>query len=561
MAEAQLGSAVLLSYRKPQAQQLGSNVLLNYNAGAEDPYFVPMFGGFRGVWGARALVAKSSEVALPPSKHVGEHSKLPWDTAENTPAAFDVDWDHPTLTQTTTDVPWRPTPALEVSCNLLPWGRGLHLSGQADPAWLKVKPLYFEDPFLIPWGDAARCLRTVQQPWEDTPRINLARPFLVPWGLARVNDVNGLYPWDKKAPSHDRPWAIVYPSGPVTDDRGTILVPVRRAYIMMNNVTARTVADNVELPFLSFNLSIDSSSWAWGFNATLPAKYLPYLQATALLSPIEILTEVNGEQFLLVIESVTRAREFGKNLLSISGRGQSAYLASPYSPTQHYSSELDKTCRQLFEDALTFNSVPLGWNVVWNIPDWLVPAGTWDFTGTYIEAISDIANAVGAYILPDPKLKTLSVNSRYPSAPSAWKTDPAYMQLPSAIVQTEGIEWYEKPAYNGMYVSGVSNGIVGFVRKDGTIGDYLAPQSSHALITHPDAVREVATSVLAATGRMATVTLSLPVADETGIIMPGNIIKYVDGGVPLFGISRAVSVTTNGVSMRQSIELEVHPDA
>jgi hypothetical protein len=46
--------------------------------------------------------------------------------------------------------------------------------------------------------------------------------------------------------------------------------------------------------------------------------------------------------------------------------------------------------------------------------------------------------------------------------------------------------------------------------------------------------------VLADVGRQAMVSLRLPVLPETGIIVPGKFVRYVDGGTTRLGLTRSV---------------------
>lgn len=58
-----------------------------------------------------------------------------------------------------------------------------------------------------------------------------------------------------------------------------------------------------------------------------------------------------------------------------------------------------RTARQLMDDVLTLNGIPLGWNIDWGLTDWNVPAGVFVKQGTWIEALVAIASAVGGYLI------------------------------------------------------------------------------------------------------------------------------------------------------------------
>lgn len=51
---------------------------------------------------------------------------------------------------------------------------------------------------------------------------------------------------------------------------GSVLVPNRRVYFVINEVTLTRWPDGTLVPVLGLSLSLDADSWAWGFDATLP---------------------------------------------------------------------------------------------------------------------------------------------------------------------------------------------------------------------------------------------------------------------------------------------------
>ena len=114
------------------------------------------------------------------------------------------------------------------------------------------------------------------------------------------------------------------------------------------------------------------------------------------------------------------------------------------------------TAQQLMADALTINGVPIGWDIDWQITDWLIPAGVWNHTGTALEACLAIAEAGGAYIQAHRADQVLSVLPRYPAAPWNWGSLTPDIELPEHACETEGIEWLDKPDYNAVFVRAAS---------------------------------------------------------------------------------------------------------
>lgn len=76
---------------------------------------------------------------------------------------------------------------------------------------------------------------------------------------------------------------------PPPPPQGQIIVPVRRVYFVINNVTLHRVSDGAPVPVFSLSLSLDASSWAWGFDAVLPAKAEALVAPGSTSGPIELL--------------------------------------------------------------------------------------------------------------------------------------------------------------------------------------------------------------------------------------------------------------------------------
>lgn len=344
----------------------------------------------------------------------------------------------------------------------------------------------------------------------------------------------------------------------------TVVVPIKRVYMVINNVNLLKVdgASLVAIPTYALSMSLDVDSWTWGFSAQVPGELLAQLLPVDG-APVELEASINGAAFRVLAEKLTRTRTFGKNAIQITGRGKSAALAAPYAPIQTFRNTIDRTANQLMEDALTFNGVPIGWTVDWQIEDWLVPAGAWHKQGVYIDALAAIADAAGAYLQPHPTAQVMRVLPRYPFAPWDWATEitPDF-ELPSAVTTTEGIEWLDKPDYNRVFVSGVSAGVLGQVTRGGTAGDLLAPMVTDALITDTIAARQKGRTILSDTGRQALVNLRLPVLAETGVIVPGKFVRYVDGADVKLGVVRSTQVDKRGdADLWQSIAVETHEEA
>ena len=335
---------------------------------------------------------------------------------------------------------------------------------------------------------------------------------------------------------------------------GTIIVPVRRVYIVINNTYLTRVSDGAPIPVHSIGLSLDAGSWTWGFDATLPAVAQALVEPTAN-GPVELAAFVNGTEFRVLAEEISSERVFLSKQIRVSGRGANARLDSPFAPQQIFTNTAMRTTEQLMGDVLTLNGVPFGYSVDYHLTPWVVPAGGFVHLGTYISALTAIANAGGGYLRPHPSLQKFDVLHRYPTAP--WEPVTPGIILPAAVTTRESITWVEKPDYNRVFVSGQDTGVLGDVRRQGTAFDKAAPMVVDALITDAAAAQQKGLEVLGNTGRQYEVGLRLPVLAQTGVIQPGVYVQYVDGAITRTGIVRSTQVEVGGIDVYQTIGVEV----
>lgn len=336
----------------------------------------------------------------------------------------------------------------------------------------------------------------------------------------------------------------------------SIVVPVRRVYFVINDVTLYRVSDGAPVPVYSLSLSLDAASWAWGLEASLPARAEGLVAPGNPAGPVELLARVNGTDFRVFAEGISRERAFGDASIRVSGRGRNAVLAAPYAPVLPFTNTESRTAHQLMDDVLTVNGIPLGWTVDWGLTDWNVPAGAFAHQGTWIEALTTIASAAGGYLVPHPSNQSFRVRHRYPVAPWEWGTVTPDFVLPVDAVSRESLRWVDKPAYNRVFVSGQDAGVLGQVTRAGTAGNVLAPMVVDRLITEVAAARQRGLDVLADTGHQIEVSLRLPVLAETGIIQPGAFVEYQDGTVTRLGIVRATHIEAGMPEVWQTLGVQ-----
>lgn len=332
-----------------------------------------------------------------------------------------------------------------------------------------------------------------------------------------------------------------------------IRVAPKEVYVISDTSSLVRIDTGDSIPVIGMSISLDRDSWTLGFSASLHASALDLIQPNAGGDPVELLATVNGVEFRVVVESMGRDRVFREVGVRVQGRGRACQLDAPAWPQSTFSNAGAVTSQQLLDAAL-----PAGWTAAWGLEPWLVPAGIWLHQGTPISAALAIAAAGGGYLQTHRTDAVLQVVPQYPLAPWDWATATPDIELPASVMERETIEWVTRPDYNGVYVSGVRDGVLRLVKRAGSAGDLLAPMVTDALITREAAARQRGLPVLCDTGRQAQVGLQLPVLAETGVILPGKLVRYVDGGTTRVGLTRGVRVDVAFGQITQTIKVETH---
>ncbi len=439
------------------------------------------------------------------------------------------------------------------------WQEAERLRAAVQPHWQDATPV--RTMLLSGYGDGRAVWMPVRSHWQEAVRPGPGRSKVVPpiKTPCYVPKLPVELVFFERADS-SLPARLVFRCdghGGQPEPGETIVIPIQRTYIVLNSIALRRVSDDAVIAAAAFSMSLDVSSWTWSWQATIQGEDLGLI-ASDDGTPVQVRAIVNSVPYTLLAERWTRERSFGSDRISVTGRGLSALLDAPFAPTLNHTVPGTMTAHQLMQQVLTINGVSLDWVVSWGLTDWQIPAGVWSLQGSYMAALTDIATAAGGYVQPHNTDRVLRILPRYPKQPWLWDTLTPDIQLPSQAVEVEGTEWVQNPAYNLIYVGDESTGFLGEVLRAGTPGDFDAPMVTHPLITDMEAARQRGIAELSAAGKSETVTLSLQVLPQTGLIMPGKTVRYVDRQRARLGIARSVTVSWDGkAKLRQRIALEV----
>lgn len=553
---AQPGGSITLAYGPQGAQQDGAALVLAYGGGAARRRVV---AGLHAPWAQGHAVANALRAPHQATEAVDVASRARWGQGHAVHAERRAPWVVLRKVDEQRRAPWGRYAARPAHQVHAPWVIAHRVDEQSRAPWGS----YAARPALqprMPWGVPLLLDLQRHAPWgQYTARP--ARALQAPWVRVRRADLERWFPWTKFSRQLNPGWGVVVPGGnPPTDDNGTVLVPVRKVYVVKNEITLMRVDGGLAITAYAFAMSLDADSWTWQWSATVPASALELVQPGPDGDPIDILATVNGVPFRLAAESANEVDAFANQRVAVRGRGRAAALDGLYAPVLNHGNTSPRTAQQLMGDVLTLNGVPIGWDVDWGITDWLVPGNVWTHQGAYMSALLDIAESAGAYLQPHDTEQTLLVRARYPLMPRDWTLDMADIELPAHVAAEVGRDWMRKPAYDRVHVSGTTAGVLAEVNRTGGAGNLVAPMVTHPLITHVDAARQRGLAILADTGRQAHITLRMQVLEESGVIKPGDMVRFLDRGTTRLGLVRSTSLEWSRPSLRQTITLETHPD-
>lgn len=555
---AQLATNTILAYGPQGAQQLATAALLSYTPPSSARRVVASFAA---PWDGSAAQATELHSPMHSSDVLDTQARAPWGQGVPRLQQQSARWAPPDALDRERSAPWQQFARRLQSQSVHPWVMGRTFDAEARAPWGQFAAHQVVSAVAV-WTKGRAQDQQSASPWGQF----VGRPALVVrprWATARRTDAQRWIPWVRFGRLLDPGWGVVTPpGGPIPGEDGTLVVPIRTVYIMTNEATLTRVDDGTALPVLSLSISTDAESWAWRVDASLPASSMDAIMPGMDGAPVLLQAAINGYPVRWLAESVSRERTFGKARIRVSGRSPSALLSDPFAVAYSYASASAITAQQAAINAVTEAGLPLGWDIGWHITDWLLPAGLWQHQGTPMSAVLRIAEAAGAYVQTDAELQTLHVRHRYPTAPWGWGALTPAVSLPTNVALREGVEWLDKPAYNEVYVSGQSVGVLGHVVKTGTTGGLAAATVVDDLITHADAARQRGLAILGDTGRQQRLSLSLPINDDLGLLEVGQLIDVTEGTGPSTvtrrGLVRGVSASYSPPVARQNVEVEVH---
>lgn len=335
-----------------------------------------------------------------------------------------------------------------------------------------------------------------------------------------------------------------------------------------NSVSLVRSDDGREIKMLGFSVGIDSNSYTWSFNATVPLSELSKVN-TAYEQQIGVEFTCNGNLWRFILDSCDDSVSFGESSLTIKGKSRAMLLASPYSSQRGFKYDTPMSARQIAEDELNRFGVPSGFTLDWQLAGvngWNVPANTYSYSNkTPINSLQWIAEAAGGFINAHMSEDIIHVLAHYPTPSWEWAAQTPSIELPISLITSRSRGRVNKPAYNGVTIYGENDGGIGaLIKRTGTSGGYQPPMVTSDLITDQDAAISRGKMILSETGDIGNIGISMPLVADIGVLKPSTLIG-VNDGESWVGMVRGTTITgrlssNRALEIDQSIDVERHFD-
>ena len=338
------------------------------------------------------------------------------------------------------------------------------------------------------------------------------------------------------------------------DDCIPSLVPVDWWYIV-NDLKVTRLDNGQEIQVNNGDYRCDRSSWCWSYNLTIPFYEKSKLELIDG-QPVILKIMVNGNEHRMLLENISRSRQFAKDVYKLSGRSPTALLDAPYSPTRSFTQENERTSVQLVQAELdrVNSDIVLNWELI-DALGWVLPSNSLSYSNlTPIAAIKLIADAAGGFVYSEPDSNTLTIKPKYKK--TFWDSiavDEYDRVIPESVVTDLSTDYTMYPDYNGVFLTNDRNGNTGQVKRVGTAGDVLQESINSPLLTSTSAMHSKGREVLAKAGMVETHSLLMPITQEIGQCLPSELVAF---NGDWWGITDGVSGSFSYEKVTQTASIE-----
>jgi hypothetical protein len=331
--------------------------------------------------------------------------------------------------------------------------------------------------------------------------------------------------------------------------------------IMLHTIRVTRYPDGTNVPAISCSLRFDEDSWGWSASVTLKtaAAYALVQPDSDTGEPKTLQVTIDGFSVNFLVENLSDQRRHGETVYTVSGRSPLVLFAQPWAPLRTRFVTDQVVAAQLIDLEL-FNT---GWSASYHSSlsqlfstDWLVPGSTWGYQNiSPLDAIRQIAAAVGARAYADRVQSVIHIAPKYPVSPWDWATATPDKSVPTSLARIIGTDNQVKPDYNQIYVAGQQNGVLVNAVRTGSAGNLRLPMVIDKLITFVGAGQERARNELCDVGRQAQMSLELPINATTGVLEPGMLMALENWQGLVTGISIDAKFSDTEIVASQQVDV------
>lgn len=326
-------------------------------------------------------------------------------------------------------------------------------------------------------------------------------------------------------------------------------------WYIVNDLKVTRLDNGQEIQVNNGDYRCDRSSWCWSYNLTIPFYEKSKLDPVGG-QPVILKIMVNGNEHRMLLENISRSKQFAKDVYKLSGRSPTALLDAPYSPTRSFTQENERTSVQLVQAELdrANSNIVLNWELI-DALGWILPTNSLSYSNlTPIAAIKLIADAAGGFVYSEPDSNTLTIKPKYKK--TWW--DPIAINeydrvIPESVVTDLSTDYTMYPDYNAVFLTNDRNGDTGQVKRVGTAGDVLQESVNSPLLTSTTAMHSKGREVLAKAGMIETHSLLMPITQEVGQCVPAELIAF---NGDWWGIADGVSGSFSYEKVTQTASIE-----
>lgn len=344
--------------------------------------------------------------------------------------------------------------------------------------------------------------------------------------------------------------------GGVAPPKPRYVIPLLDVYMSYHSLSAVLLPSLEPVALADVSISSDDGGYGWSLTANGAGHLLEQLAPVGSL-PVRVRVTLDGFDWVFAVRA-GRTRSFGKWRCAVRGSSVTSLLGAEYMTEQSWLSSSSQTAAQLVAAALDGT----GTTIDWGIDDWLVPAGVWSFVGAPLQAARRIADSVGAVLRSHRTEQQLIFAPRYPVLPWLWDEATPDVQMVADAITTDDYQPEPGVLYNAVHVYGQHQGFPGYIVREGSAGDLMAPAVTDALITEIAAARQRGCAILGAAAGTQVQRMTLPFltgGSRPGPMLPGYLVAVDDVGESWRGLVRSISISASMPKVRQTITVERTP--